>query len=103
MDTGIEGDDLPDNGSYVIQVYVHNASTSMYYCYWTGLMSWYKDPTNDDDSDEILLHRTGHAYGHTIYLRTLPSKTNGRLRLQIAADYDIPSDIDYTFKFKKII
>lgn len=103
MDTGIEGDDLPDNGSYVIQVYSHSESTSMYYCYWTGLMSWYKDPTNDDESDEILLHRTGHAYGHTIYLRTLPSKTNGRLRLQIAADYNIPSDITYTFKFKRII
>lgn len=26
-------------------------------------MSWYKDGTNDTETDEIILHRSGHAYG----------------------------------------
>lgn len=26
-------------------------------------MSWYKDDTNDTEADEIILHRSGHAYG----------------------------------------
>nr|DAH12103.1 MAG TPA: hypothetical protein [Caudoviricetes sp.] len=43
----------------------------MYYCYNSGVMSWYKDNTNDTKADEIILHRSGHAYGKTIYLRTL--------------------------------
>jgi hypothetical protein len=31
-------------------------------CYWSGVMSWYSGTTNDTESDEILLHRTGGSY-----------------------------------------
>jgi hypothetical protein len=30
--------------------------------------------TNDEESDEIILHRSGHAYNNTIYLRTKMTK-----------------------------
>jgi len=43
-------------------------------------MSWYKDDTNDTKADEIILHRSGHAYGKTIYLRTL-MQSSGVLKL----------------------
>jgi hypothetical protein len=86
MDTDINYTDLPANGTYIVQLTVsgaNNGTGSMYYCYWSGVMSWYKDSTNDDESDEILLHRSGHAYGNTIYLRTImTTSTDGRhLRL----------------------
>jgi hypothetical protein len=72
MDTGITSTSLTDTGTYVVQVYVHNSTESLWYCYLSGIMSWYAGGTvNDTDSDEILLHRSGHAYGKTIYLRTL--------------------------------
>lgn len=105
MDTGIKYTDLPANGSYIVQVSAHNSKDDIWYCYWTGVMSWYKDGTNDSDADEILLHRAGHAYGHTIYLRTImTANSDGRhLRLQIAADTDLSTAVTYTFKFKRII
>jgi hypothetical protein len=102
MDTGIEGDNIAANGTYVVQVYAHNSADSLYYCYWSGIMTWYKDGTNDSDSDEIILHRSGHAYGNTIYLRTIMN-SNGKLKLQIAANKALANAIDYTFKFKRVI
>jgi len=45
-------------------------------------MSWYKDNTNDTKTDEIILHRAGHAYSKAIYLRTvLTTNGNGRMKL----------------------
>jgi hypothetical protein len=46
-------------------------------------MSWYRGSTNDNEADEIILHRSGHGYGNTIYLRTIMTTgTDGRhLRL----------------------
>jgi hypothetical protein len=105
MDTGIKHTDLPADGSYIIQVYAHNSTDNIWNCYWTGIMSWFQLQTNDADSDEILLHRAGHAYGHTIYLRTImTAKSDGRhLRLQIAADTNLSTASTYTFKFKRVI
>ena len=105
MDTGIKYTDLPATGTYIVQVYVHNTADSIWYNYWSGIMSWYRDGTNDSKSDEILLHRAGHAYGHTIYLRTImTANSDGRhLRLQIAADKNLTTAATYTFKFKRII
>ena len=104
MDTGITSTDLSENGTYIIQVQV-NANDSignMYYCYNSGVMSWYKDSTNDTETDEIILHRSGHAYGKTIYLRTV-MQSSGILKLQIGASSDIGKAYTYTFKFKRII
>lgn len=104
MDTGITSTNLPANGTYIVQVRVNtNDSTgTMYNCYSSGVMSWYKDGTNDTETDEIILHRSGHAYGKTIYLRTV-MQSSGVLKLQIGASSGIGKAYTYTFKFKRII
>lgn len=105
MDTGIKNTDLPANGTYIIQVSANNTTDYMWSNYWSGIMSWYKDGTNDSETDEIILHRAGHAYHHTIYLRTImTTSSDGRhLRLQIAADINLSTAVTYTFKFKRVI
>lgn len=104
MDTGITSTNLPANGTYIVQVQVNaNDNTgAMWYCYNSGVMSWYRDGTNDTDTDEIILHRSGHAYGKTIYLRTV-MQNSGVLKLQISASAGIGAAYTYTFKFKRII
>lgn len=104
MDTGITSTNLPANGTYIVQVQVNaNDDTgTMYNCYSSGVMSWYKDGTNDTETDEIILHRSGYAYGKTIYLRTV-MQGSGVLKLQIGASSGIGKAYTYTFKFKRII
>lgn len=104
MDTGITSTNLPANGTYIVQVQVsaNNSTGEMYHCYNSGVMSWYRDGTNDTDTDEIILHRSGHAYGKTIYLRTVMQRS-GVLKLQIGASAGIGAAYTYTFKFKRII
>lgn len=104
MDTGITSTNLPANGTYIVQVQVsaNNGTENMWHCYNSGVMSWYRDGTNDTDTDEIILHRSGHAYGKTIYLRTV-MQSSGVLKLQIGASAGIGAAYTYTFKFKRII
>lgn len=104
MDTGITSTNLPANGTYIVQVQVsaNDGTGSMWYCYNSGVMSWYRNGTNDTDTDEIILHRSGHAYGKTIYLRTV-MQSSGVLKLQIGASAGIGAAYTYTFKFKRII
>lgn len=104
MDTGITSTNLPANGTYIVQVQVsaNDGIGNMYYCYNSGVMSWYRNSTNDTDTDEIILHRSGHAYGKTIYLRTV-MQGSGVLKLQIGASAGIGAAYTYTFKFKRII
>lgn len=104
MDTGITSTNLPANGTYIVQVQVNanDGTGTMYNCYSSGVMSWYRDGTNDTDTDEIILHRSGHAYGKTIYLRTV-MQSSGVLKLQIGASTGIGAAYTYTFKFKRII
>lgn len=104
MDTGITSTDLPANGTYIVQVQVsaNDNTGAMWHCYNSGVMSWYRDDTNDTDTDEIILHRSGHAYGKTIYLRTVMQRS-GVLKLQIGASAGIGAAYTYTFKFKRII
>lgn len=104
MDTGITSTNLPANGTYIVQVQVsaNDNTGAMWHCYNSGVMSWYRDGTNDTDTDEIILHRSGHAYGKTIYLRTV-MQSSGVLKLQIGASAGIGTAYTYTFKFKRII
>lgn len=104
MDTGITSTNLPANGTYIVQVQVsaNDNTGAMWHCYNSGVMSWYRDGTNDTDTDEIILHRSGHAYGKTIYLRTV-MQSSGVLKLQIGASAGIGAAYTYTFKFKRII
>ena len=104
MDTGITSTNLPANGTYIVQVQVsaNDGTGNMWHCYNSGVMSWYRDGTNDTDTDEIILHRSGHAYKKTIYLRTV-MQSFGVLKLQIGASAGIGAAYTYTFKFKRII
>lgn len=104
MDTGITSTNLPANGTYIVQVRVNanDGTGDMWNCYSSGVMSWYRDGTNDTETDEIILHRSGHAYGKTIYLRTV-MQSSGVLKLQIGASSGIGKAYTYTFKFKRII
>lgn len=104
MDTGITSTNLPANGTYIVQVQVsaNDNTGAVWHCYNSGVMSWYRDGTNDTDTDEIILHRSGHAYGKTIYLRTV-MQSSGVLKLQIGASAGIGAAYTYTFKFKRII
>ena len=104
MDTGITSTNLPANVTYIVQVQVsaNDGTGNMWHCYNSGVMSWYRDGTNDTDTDEIILHRSGHAYGKTIYLRTV-MQSSGVLKLQIGASAGIGAAYTYTFKFKRII
>lgn len=104
MDTGITSTNLPANGTYIVQVQVsaNDNTGATWHCYNSGVMSWYRDGTNDTDTDEIILHRSGHAYGKTIYLRTV-MQSSGVLKLQIGASAGIGAAYTYTFKFKRII
>ena len=104
MDTGITSTNLPANGTYIVQVQVsaNDNTGDMWHCYNSGVMSWYRNGTNDTDTDEIILHRSGHAYGKTIYLRTV-MQSSGVLKLQIGASAGIGAAYTYTFKFKRII
>lgn len=104
MDTGITSTNLPANGTYIVQVQVsaNDNTGAMWHCYNSGVMSWYRYGTNDTDTDEIILHRSGHAYGKTIYLRTV-MQSSGVLKLQIGASAGIGAAYTYTFKFKRII
>ena len=112
MDTGIAYNNLPSNGTYVVQVFVaaNNSTDSMWECYWSGVMSWFVtgnscNKTNDSETDEIILHRSGHAYANTIYLRTVMTSAGSDqgLKLQIAANKNLGAAYTYTFKFKRII
>lgn len=104
MDTGITSTNLPANGTYIVQVQVsaNDGTGNMWHCYNSGIMSWYRDGTNDTDTDEIILHRSGRAYGKTIYLRTV-MQSSRVLKLQIGASAGIGAAYTYTFKFKRII
>lgn len=108
MDTGIKYTDLA-TGTYIVQLTTSGTNigekANLWSTIWSGVMSWRGSGTNDDDSDEIILHRSGHAYGNTLYLRTImTANSDGRhLRLQIAANKDLGAAYTYTFKFKRII
>lgn len=103
IDVGISGSNL-ETGSYVVQISgIDSSATSLWSEVFTGFMSWYSGTTNNNDSDEIVLHKAGHASNsRTIYLRTIRSANNGVLKLQISASQSFNAS-NYTFKFRKII
>lgn len=98
-------DFLQNTGTYIVQVYFKTSTANnMYDGYFSGIMSWYIGKTNSNNADEIVLHRAGHAYANTIYLRTAESlNTDGKpyTKLQISANKTL-SQNTYTFKFKRV-
>ena len=71
---------------------------------YTGTVSWYDGNTDNSESDEIYLHRSGKNPGNgTIYLRTIRTPNNGQLKLQIYSNISLTSSYDYVFKFRRFI
>ena len=93
---------LTQSGTYIVQVYVNGTDDDIWENYFSGIMSWYTGQTNSNNSDEIILHRVGHDYSNTIYLRTKESPTPGYAKLQISANTNLLHEHIYTFKFKRI-
>lgn len=105
QDTGIAGNNL-ETGTYVVQVSGFNASyTSLYSEIYSGIMTWYTNETNSDNSSEIFLHNAGHAdNSNAIYLRTSRRlHGNGGLHLQIACKVAATGTDTLTFKFRPLI
>lgn len=101
VDTGITGTNL-GTGSYMVQISGMATTTGLWYEIFTGTMSWYSGATNSTDTDEILLHKAGHAStNRTLYLRTI-RVSSGTMKLQIASNATLGAS-DYTFKFRKLI
>lgn len=96
---------LTQPGTYIVQVYYeNNPADGMYQGYFSGIMSWYTGTTDSNNADEIVLHRVGHAYANTIYLRTresLKSDPDPYTKLQISANSNLKKHT-YKFKFKRI-
>ena len=104
MDTGIAGTNL-STGTYAIQMYVNGVGQGgQYNEYYSGIMSWYADGTNSSESEEIFLHKAGHATnGESMFLRTVRRASSSTLKLQISASKAFTAAVSIQFKFKKLI
>lgn len=93
-------------GTYIVTV---TSETDGKYGLWSetysGLMHWYAEHVNSAESDEILLHSSGHApNGSRIYLRTKRNSTGlNKLTLQIAFTKNETQEINLTFDFRRIL
>ena len=108
--TGIAGPDL-ETGTYIVQVLVGaegGSFASLWSERWSGIMSWYASNTNNTNSDEIILHNSGHADNdNDFFLRT---KHDGETRngtkylsLQYAFKNSNAGSATVTFKFRRMI
>jgi len=110
MDTGIvvNTTNFPKgSGTYAIQISHANLTTpgtNGYASLYSGIISIYTDGTNSTtDSEEIILHRAGHAWVNRIYIRTMPVAATGNCKIQIAASKTWTAASNVTFKFRKLI
>jgi hypothetical protein len=108
QDTGVNAAELA-TGSYVVQVTRVEDFTvggGQYQEYYTGVMSWFAENTNSEVTDEIVLHRAGHAPNSgTIFLRVqrTPGENADDLKLQVAGTTNNTAAYQYTFKFRRLI
>ena len=120
MDTGITTGDAntsntinKGNGTYAVQISHGTLPSSAvgttatgadsWPAIYSGIMSIYHS-TNGSLTDEIILHRSGHAGGKRLYLRILQtSSSSGYSKIQIAAESDFEANASLTFKFRKLI
>ena len=112
-DTGIDGNDIAD-GSYMVQLYIHEGSSGVFYTYYTGYMSW-RNNTNGSETDEINLHSAGHDskedHGQGWFLRTkcnpasgaTPTANNAKCILQIRSDHASIANGVYTIKLRRMM
>ena len=99
------------SGTYAVQIYANDYSLGggHYYEYYSGTMSYYGGSTNSTHTDEVVLHRAGHApnNGH-IQLRT-ERHGSGVMQVQIKhniaynAAADQSSGKQLSIKFRRLI
>lgn len=103
QDTGITYVDLP-TGVYIVYmtgIWDTNKDWQSGNIY-TGLLSWFKESTNNNERYEIALHTGGHAHnGYTIQLATL-GHFSGTTTLQIKSSTAFTRATDIRFVFTKI-
>jgi hypothetical protein len=107
QDTSVNASELA-TGTYIVQVTAVNDNAvggGHYNEYYSGIMSWFASATNATETDEITLHRAGHAPNTgVIFLRTKRQASgNTDLRLQIAGTTVNTGASNYTFKFRRMI
>lgn len=107
QNTGIKCSDI-GTGAFVVMitdVSDYNNGGVHYAEYYVGLMASFGDGSNSTATDEIPLHRCGHAPNSSIlYLRTARvTRGNGSPVLQIAGNYNMTNAQSITFKFRRII
>lgn len=110
MDTGITSElsNFPQgNGTYVIQIDATaiSNSTDLWPSLYSGVITIYNGTNNTSETEEVILHRAGHATAKRLYIRTQPTlNTGGKYsKIQIASSSDFSQAYDIIFKFKKII
>jgi hypothetical protein len=106
-ETGIDGTDIGNSGSYMIQVYsnTQGAGASNYSMYWTGTMSWYYAGTNSVNTSEIYLNSAGHYRGMDLELRTISSLNNATppsMRIQFKSNQTLTGHA-VVFKFRRLM
>lgn len=106
-ETGIDGTDIGNSGSYMIQVYsnTQGAGASNYSMYWTGTMSWYAFGTNSGNTSEIYLNSAGHYRGMDLELRTISSANSATppsMRIQFKSNQTLTGHA-VVFKFRRLM
>ena len=108
QDTGINGAELA-SGSYIVQITSvsdNSVGGQQYEEYYTGVMSWFAGNTNSSSTDEIVLHRAGHApNAGALFLRVIrtASADPNDLKLQISGLTNNTGAYTYNFKFRRLI
>ena len=104
-DTGIDGTDLT-TGTYAMQAFVsdYNLNGQHYSEYYSAVISWVSFSTNSTMTDEIIVHRAGHApNAGDVQFRT-ERHNSGTLMLQVKHNLSYNAAPDQTtgkqFKIK---
>jgi hypothetical protein len=105
QNTGVSSANL-GTGVYLVSCYANDwAVGGQYNCTYTGVMYFYAGGTNSSNTNEIVLHHSGHAdEGKYIYLRTLSTPSaDGKTYLQISSNSTNSGASNYQFTFKKLL
>ena len=104
-DTGISGTDIGANGVYILYMLVddYNVGGGHYSEIYSATMSWRASNTNSTLTDEIYLHRAGHAPNSgVIQLRTV-RQSGSVMKLQIKSNSTYSAADNIVFKFRRMI
>lgn len=104
-DTGISGPDLPESGTYIMEVSINCFDVCAQYVErLVGVVAWFINTTNSNNADEIPLSKAGHARNdHNIKLRIIRQQTPGHIKLQISDTIAWTGKGNISIKFKKIL